>query len=267
VPSIDLHSHILPGVDDGPPSLEGSLELARAAVRDGTQQMVATPHVNEDHFIAPADIGPAVAELNQDLEADGIGLVVRAGGEIAIPRLLDLHDDELTVLGLGGGPYLLLESPFGIAVGDFEPLIYDVQIRGHRVLLAHPERSPSFQRDLERLERLVRSGVLVQITAGSLTGAFGDRVRQFSTRLLREDLVHVIASDAHNHDRRPPGLQAAVEAAERFVPGIAERAEWLTQDVPAAILAGEPIPRPEPLPAPKRSAWRRIAGGGGRSPR
>lgn len=257
MPSIDLHSHILPGVDDGPRTLEGSLELARAAVGSGTGQIVATPHVNEDHFIAPLDIPPAVAELNEQLEAEGIGLVVRAGGEIALPRLIDLEEEELGSLGLGGGPYLMLESPFGIAVGDFEPLVYDVQIRGHRVLLAHPERSPSFQREPERLVRLVRSGVLVQITAGSLTGSFGDRVRQFAARLLREDLVHVVASDAHDHDRRPPGLDEAVQAAEREVPGIAERSAWFTQEVPAAILAGDPIPAPAPLPPARASGWRR----------
>ena len=258
MPSIDLHSHILPGVDDGPPSLSGSLELARAAVAAGTEQMVATPHINEDHFIAPLDIPAAVADLNQRLAEAGIGLLVRAGGEIAMPRLLDLQEDELNSLGLGGGPYLLVESPFGLTVGAFEPLLHHVQLRGHRVLLAHPERSPSFQREPERLADLVRSGVLVQITAGSITGSFGERVRRFTTQLLREDLVHVVASDAHNHDKRPPGLDEAVQAAERDVPGIVGRSAWFTREVPAAILAGEVVRSPEPLPLIKRTAWRRL---------
>lgn len=259
VRSIDLHSHILPGVDDGPRTLEGSLELARAAVAAGTAQMVATPHINEDHFIAPLDVPPAVAALNERLAAERIDLAVRPGGEIAMPRLLDLTDAELSSLGLGGGPYLLVESPFSVAAGAFEPLIDDLQLRGHRVLLAHPERSPSFQRDVGRLEKLVRSGVIVQITAGSLLGSFGERVRQFTANLLREDLVHVVASDSHNHDIRPPGVDDAVQAAERDVPGIAERTPWLTREVPAAILAGEPIPDVAPLPPAKRAPWRRAA--------
>lgn len=255
MPSIDLHSHILPGVDDGPRTLEGSLELARAAVEAGTAQIVATPHINEDHFISPLDVPPAVARLNARLNAERIDLVVHAGGEIAMPRLLDLEEEELDSLGLGGGPYLLVESPFGVAVGGFEPLLRDIQLRGHGVLLAHPERSPSFQRDPERLAKLVQAGVLVQITAGSITGSFGEDVRRFTLRLLREGLVHVIASDAHNHLQRPPGI---LEAA-REVPGMGTRAEWLTQDVPAAILAGQPIPEPEPLPPAGRVGWRRLA--------
>jgi protein-tyrosine phosphatase len=259
VRSIDLHSHILPGVDDGPPTLSGSLELARTAVAAGTGQIVATPHINEDHFISPLEVPAAVSALGERLAAARIDLVVRAGGEIAMPRLLDLQDDELDSLGLGGGPYLLLESPFGIAVGAFEPLVHDVLRRGHRVLLAHPERSPAFQRDPERLTALMRSGVLVQITAGSITGSFGERVRRFTAQLLREDLVHVVASDAHNHDKRPPGLNDAVKAAEHDVPGIADRTAWFTQDVPTAILAGEAIPPSEPLPTAKRAGWRRLA--------
>lgn len=258
--SIDLHSHILPGVDDGPPGVAGSLELARAAVAAGTGQMVATPHINDDHFIEPLDVAPAVAALNERLAAERIDLVVRAGGEIAMPRLLDLEEEELESLGLGGGPYLLVESPFGLAAGSFEPLVQDVLDRGHRVLLAHPERSPTFQREPERLAGLVRSGVLVQITAGSMAGSFGERVRRFTARLLHEDLVHVVASDAHNHDVRPPGLDEAVLTAERDVPGIADRIEWLTREVPGAILAGEPIPEPAPLSPPDRPRWQRLAG-------
>ncbi len=258
--AIDLHAHILPGVDDGPANLEGSFALARAAVDAGTGQIVATPHINEDHFIEPEDIPPAVAHLNQQLADASINIVVRAGGEIALPRLLDLQESELAGLGLGGGPYLLLESPFALAAGQFEPLIYDVMSRGYRVLLAHPERSPTFQRAPERLWNLVEAGVLVQVTAGALTGAFGDRVRQFSFRLLREELVHVIASDAHDHIRRPPAITTAIRAAERAVPGIGERRAWLTEDVPAAILAGAPIPEAPRLPPARSSAWKRLTG-------
>lgn len=252
MPGVDLHAHLLPGVDDGPATLEDALALARATVTAGTVRVVATPHVNGDRLIAPEAIGPAVAELNRALERESIDLIVHAGAEVALSRLLDLSDDELDPLRLGDGPYLLLECPFAVRAGDFEPLVRDAQARGHRVLLAHPERCPTFQRDPERLVRLVETGALVQLTAGALRGAFGSRTRDFAHRLLRDGLVHVMASDAHDTVRRPPGLGDALERAERAVPGIGARKAWLTEEVPEAILAGEAIPgEPALAPAPR----------------
>lgn len=257
VRSIDLHTHVLPGVDDGPATLEGSLELARAAEAAGTAVLAATPHVNDSRFIEPAAIPAAVDELNGHLRAAGIGVDVVAGGEIALTRVPDLSDEELSGLGLGGGPWVLLESPFA-SMQEFESLVHAVVARDHAVLLAHPERCAAFQRDPARLTRLVRSGVRVQLTAGAVTGAFGSRVREFSLRLLREDLVHVIASDAHDALRRPPGVAAAVAAAEREIPGMGARGPWLTEEVPAAMLAAAPLPEPPPLAAPAGAGrWRR----------
>lgn len=257
MPSVDLHAHILPGVDDGPATLEGSLEMARAAVAAGTTVLVATPHVNDNRFIAPAAIPGAVDELDRHLREAGIGLEVRAGGEIALPRVQDLGREELGGLGLGGGPYLLLESPFAVVTGDFEQVIHTVLARGHQVLLAHPERCPAFHREPARLTRLVEAGVLVQLTAGALTGAFGTRVRTFAVDLLERDEVHVLASDAHDAVRRPPGLLAGIEAAERHVPGIGARARWLTEDVPTAVIQGDSIPPAPPLPPRRGGSWRR----------
>jgi protein-tyrosine phosphatase len=258
VRSVDLHSHVLPGVDDGPASLEGSLELARAAVATGTVEMVATPHIDDERRIEPREVASAVAAFNAQLEAEGLDLRVRTGGEIALPRILDLDDADLESLRLGGGPYVLLESPLAPVAGTFEPLIRHVRERGHRVLLAHPERCPAFQRTPARLAALVEEGVLVQITAGALKGAFGQHVREFSLELLRRDLVHVVASDAHDAHRRPPGTLAAVRGVERNLPGIAARALWLTAEVPAAILAGTAIPPALPLPKTSRP-WHRLA--------
>lgn len=253
--TVDLHAHVLPGVDDGPSTLEDTLALARAAVTAGTGRIVATPHVNESRYIAPEAIGPAVDEVRRHLAAEDIALDVEAGAEIALSRLLDLTDADLHLLRLGAGPYLLLECPFAMVAGEFEPLIFEVQSRGHRVLLAHPERCPTFHRDPERLARLVDGGALVQVTAGVLRGAFGSRTREFAHHLLREDLVHVLASDAHDAVRRPPGLGEALEHAERAVPGIGAREAWLTEEAPAAILAGDPLPGAPALPPARREAW------------
>ncbi len=248
---IDLHSHILPGLDDGPPTLEGSLELARAAVAAGTKTILATPHINDDASIDPPRIAAGLEQLRPALSEAGIPLEVLPGGEIAIWRLVDLDDETLRAFALGGGPYLLVESPFSPVVGDFEPMVLDLHSRGHRVLLAHPERCPAFQRDPTRLERLADAGVLVQITAGSMLGAFGSTVKRFTALMLRNGIVHVVASDAHDAVRRPPGLHDGFAALERDLPGIGEHEPWLTAAVPRAVLDGAPLPpRPEPLRAP-----------------
>jgi protein-tyrosine phosphatase len=245
---IDLHSHILPGVDDGPRTLEGSLDLARAAVAAGTRTILATPHINHDMSTDAARVQAGLEVLRPALAEAEIPLEVLPGGEIAIWRLSDLDDATLRTLALGGGPYLLIESPFSPVVGPFEPVVLGLMERGFRVLLAHPERCPAFQRDGARLERLVDSGVLVQVTAGSMTGAFGSTVRRFTTLLLREGLVHVVASDAHDPVKRPPGQVAGFEALERDLPGLSLQREWMTEGVPRAILDGEPLPeRPSGL--------------------
>lgn len=253
--SVDLHCHVLPGVDDGPPTLDDALDLARAATAAGTREIVATPHVNHDRFIAPRDIAPAVAALGEHVAAAGIDVAIRPGAEIALSRVFDLDEDDLRLLRLGGGPYLLLESPFASVAGSFDSIILDVQSRGHGVLLAHPERCPAFQRDPSRLAALVAGGVLVQVTAGALSGDFGRRVREFALQLLADDMVHVVASDAHDARRRPPGTLAAVRDLEPELPGVTARASWYCAEVPAAILSGSPIPASEPLPA-GRARWR-----------
>ncbi len=245
---IDLHSHILPGVDDGPATLEGSLELARAAVAAGTRTILATPHINDDRSIDAARVAAGLEALRPALAAAEIPLEVLPGGEIAMWRLGDLDDAALRTLALGGGPYLLVESPFSPAIGAFEPLVLDLLGRGHRVLLAHPERCPAFHRDPERLQRLVDAGVLVQITAGSMTGGFGSTVRRLTATMLRTGVVHVVASDAHDAVKRPPGLNDGFASLERELPGLAELQPWMTEHVPRAILDGTPLPERPPLP-------------------
>ena len=247
---IDLHSHILPGIDDGPATMEGSLDLARAAVEAGTRTILATPHINDDPSIDPARIAAGLVELRAALAAAEIPLEVLPGGEIAIWRLIDLDDDTLRALALGGGPYLLVESPFSPVIGDFEPMVLDLHRRGHRVLLAHPERCPAFQKSPARLEGLVGAGALVQITAGSMAGDFGSTVRRVTVSILREGFAHVVASDAHDAERRPPGLQAGFAALKRDLPGVTDQAEWLTRLVPRAVLDGTPLPPRPLLPKP-----------------
>jgi protein-tyrosine phosphatase len=242
---IDLHCHVLAGIDDGPAAIEGSIALAHTAARAGTEILVATPHVSARHPNRAASIASGLRELRACLErdADGGGPVpqLRAGAEVALAYTAELDDDELARLRLGGGPWLLLEPPTAPVDFDVAERVAQIAASGHRVLLAHPERSPAFRRDPEMLSGLVGEGVLTSVTAASLRGRSGVEVRRFAIELMRERLVHNVASDAHDHEQRPPTMLAELERA-----GFGPLARWLTLEVPAAILAGDEIPeRPE----------------------
>lgn len=239
---IDLHTHLLPGLDDGPPTLAESLELARAAVARGTRVMAATPHVNPGYRLTPARITAATEAFRDAVDEAGIPLEVRSGGEISHLRLPRLDEDDLASLRLGGGPYLLIECPFEPDHGEFEPLVLDLLDRGHGVLLAHPERSLAVHRDPGLLARLEAAGALAQVTAGSLVGEFGRSVRRGAIELVREGRIHVAASDAHDAHHRRPGPGATLEEAAEALPELRELTDWLTREVPEAILAGAPVP-------------------------
>jgi protein-tyrosine phosphatase len=245
---IDLHCHVLPGIDDGPATIEGSLALARAAVDGGTHTLVATPHVSARYGNRAAGIEAAVERLGDRLREDGIELELRTGAEIAISKLAEIEPDELAQLGLGGGPYLLLEPPFTPVATGVAPIVHDMLARGHRVVLAHPERCPGFHREPRMLAELVRAGVVTSVTASSLVGRFGRDVQRYALAMLERGLAHNVTSDAHDDLRRPPSIEAELREA-----GADALAGWLVREVPAAVLAGADIPpRPQVSVAPKR---------------
>jgi len=233
---IDLHCHILPGIDDGPEDLVGSIELARAAVAAGITTTVATPHVSASYPNRPAEIARLLSQLRAEIAREGIPLTVLPGAELSARAVGALTDGELAASRLGDGPWLLLECPLSRVEG-FSEAALALKGRGFEVLLAHPERSPLFRSDPSALEELVAAGMLCSITAGSLTGRFGETIQDFALTLAEEDLVHNVVSDAHNTARRPPG--ALTELAQT---ALAPLARWLTEQVPAALLAGAAVP-------------------------
>jgi protein-tyrosine phosphatase len=253
---IDLHCHVLAGIDDGPDRLEGSVELAAAAAAAGTRTIVATPHVSWSHRNDAATIARALEETRRACADEGLPVEIVPGAEIAATLVPDLQAEELVALSLGKGPWLLIEPPFtSVAIG-LEDLVLDLQERGHRIVLAHPERCVAFHRDPRALELLVGVGVLTSVTAGSLVGRFGRRVERFAREMLESDLVHNVASDAHaGAGTRGPGIAAELERT-----GLGVLSDWLTLEVPTAIIeGGETIP-PRPavvLRAPKglRRRW------------
>lgn len=246
---IDLHCHVLPGIDDGPETLADSLALCRAAAAAGTRTIVATPHVSWDWpAVTSKVVADGVARINEALLAEGLDLEVRPGAEVAMTRAGDLDDAELVALRLGGGPYLLVECPYSPATAGFDAILHGLAGRGHRIVLAHPERCPAFQRDRDRLRSFVEAGMLTSITAGALVGRFGRGVKAFARDLLAEGLVHDIASDGHGAGpRRPPSIGPELEEA-----GLGDRADWHARAVPLAILDGTPLPPAPPLPRARR---------------
>jgi protein-tyrosine phosphatase len=259
---IDLHAHILPGLDDGPPNLDASAEMAAAAVANGIEVMAATSHVNRGYGLTPPEMTAAREEVVARLEADGIPLRVVQGGEISLARLPDLEEAELQELTLGGGRWILLECPLSPGAPPMDDAVARLRSRGYDVLLAHPERSPGFMRGPEPLERLLGHGALAQVTSGSFAGEFGDTVRRAAFAMLERGVVHILSSDAHSAGHRPPDLRAALAAFEKRYDDAAEHFEWMTATAPRALLAGErPPPRPEPPRERRGGLLRRLTGG------
>ncbi len=238
---IDLHCHLLPGVDDGPPTVPDAVSLARALAAAGVEAAVVTPHIDHTWSVDPYEIAPAVAALRPVLEDADVQLALHVGAEVALDRLLDLDDAARDAIRLGGGPYLLVESPHAMVSGAFLSVLHDLLAQGERIVLAHPERCPSFQRRPASLAALVDAGALCSITAGSMQGRFGGTARGFTVDLLRGGLVHNVASDAHDVTRRPPGLLAGFHALEPQLPGLSKQLAWMTRTVPSAILSGRQL--------------------------
>jgi protein-tyrosine phosphatase len=253
---IDLHCHVLPGIDDGPRTIDGSLALARAAADAGVRTLVATPHVSSRYPNDAGTIRASASTLGERLAAEGVELELRCGAELAMTHVARIEAAELARLGLGGGPWLLVEPPFSPVASALEPIVQTLWQRGSRVVLAHPERCPAFHRDPGMLASLVREGALTSITAGSLVGQFGQKARRFAVQMAHEGMLHNVASDAHDAVGRAPGLADELHRA-----GLDPLAEWLTVGVPAAILAGTDVP-PRPsaslrLPRSRRALpWR-----------
>lgn len=209
---VDLHFHLLPGVDDGPGDMDASLELAQAAVAEGTDTVVATPHVRTGAGITdPVEIHARVLELRFALDAARIPLEVRCGGELDHELVGRMRQSELELIAQGptGARWLLVEMPFHGAGPDFHEATAELRDRGFGVLVAHPERSADASLDgAAGLRRELGAGSLAQLNALSLTGDHGEEACSAAWELVAEGLVAVVASDAHG-PTRPPALALA----------------------------------------------------------
>jgi protein-tyrosine phosphatase len=247
---IDLHCHILPGVDDGAKSMEESLSMARKALEDGIHTIVATPHTLNGIYINPVnEVTSRVANLQECLSKNHIKLQLYAGADVYMcPHMLERIESGDAGTIDNAGKYILLEFPSQIVPPGAKDEIFSLKLNGITPIITHPERNPAIQQDIDILYELVRMGSLSQVTAMSITGEFGGMVMQCAERLLTRRLVHVIATDAHSSDTRPPVLSQAVERAAEII-GSYEEAERMVTHVPGIILSGDMPEIPEPIPA------------------
>ena len=213
---IDIHSHILPGVDDGAKTEDDSIAMAQAAVDEGITTIVASPHhKNRNYENTKDDIITHVSVLNDLLEARNIPLQVAVGQEVRIYG--EMIDDykKGDIQTVNDSSYILIEFPFDSVPHYTEQLLYDLQVEGLRPVIVHPERNRELLENHQRMYELVRNGAITQITAASLVGKFGKQMEQFSHQLIKANLTHLIASDAHNTTTRGFHLQEAYDLVRK----------------------------------------------------
>lgn len=250
---IDIHSHILPGFDDGAKNEEDFLKMARMAVDDGITCMVATPHHrNHSYMSSKTTIMANVGEVNQLLELHHIPLKILPGQEIYVydQLLEDVNNDEILCLN-DTSKYMLLELPMSIPK-YIDHVIYDLLLEGIIPIVPHPERNVTIMSDPNSLYQLVRMGALVQMNATSLTGTYGKRIKNVCYQLLEHHLVHFIATDAHDTKRRIPRLSNAYKRLEKF--GGKSYADQMKENA-EKVIRGERIIVEEPIRIQKKKVF------------
>jgi tyrosine-protein phosphatase YwqE len=242
---IDIHSHILPGLDDGPRTWEEALEMARLAVTDGIRTMVASPHLFPRKTVAPGKINNKdkvlthLAQFREKLRAAEIDLEIIPGCDIPLSlESLQLLEEGQVLTINDAKHYLLLELPHTSFPPAIDEIVFRLQSKGLTPIITHPERHFIFQEMPAKLARLLDLGCLAQLTGHSLLGGFGRDIAGFARTLVKKGYVQVVASDAHDTQNRPPLLGAAVRALADLVGE--KRAGAMARDIPAKIVKGEP---------------------------
>lgn len=237
---IDLHCHLLPGIDDGPETMEEALALAAHAVQSGIVRAVVTPHVHVGRYDNElASIKANLERLRAELERRNIPLQLGLGSEVRLnEEIIDLvMEDRIPFIGERDGfRILLLELPHSHVPVGSDKLVGWLLKQKIRPMIAHPERNKDVHTDINRITPLVSMGCWLQVTAGSVTGNFGEPSRQRAVQLLERGWVTILASDAHNLEHRPPELEPGRRAAAMI---IGEEESWkLVRDTPLAIIDG-----------------------------
>lgn len=259
---IDIHAHILPGVDDGAKTLEDSLAMARQAATDGTTDLICTSHSAEWFEIGRlSEMETHIRRVQDALDAAGVRLKLWPGMEIFLSPYTPRHLGEGRAWPLAGSHYVLVEVPYDPWPAYADQTLFQLQIDGYAPILAHPERYVAIQRDPNMMYRLAERGVLAQVTAGALAGHYGDPIRRCAVTLAEHGMVQFLASDAHTAAtrHRSPILSEGYNVLAGLVG--AEAAAAMATTLPGKVLAHEPI-SPDARPVePPRSFFARLFGG------
>ncbi len=235
---IDLHCHILPGIDDGPSEISDSLEMCRMAADDGIGILAATPHFNPGLYEPSSEtVLSLINELNTLVNDEGIDIKIIPGADVSVTPELETHLKTIEHLSINRGKkYFLAELPHSSAPDGWDKYLNSFINKGFTPILTHPERNTWLNRHPKSLYAYTKGGGLIQITAMSITGEFGEDAQKLSFKLLEDDMVHVIASDGHSPKRRPPLISKSVKWASNIVGS--EKAIELVTTIPSAIVEG-----------------------------
>lgn len=255
---IDIHSHIIPGVDDGACDIEMAIEMARIYLENGTKKVIATPHYVKKSSMNNT-YSKNVAQLNilrDELEKENLNLEIYLGNEIYIYEdiLVDLEDEKITTMNKG--KYILIELPiFDIPVFTNE-LFENLQKHGYIPVIAHPERNHKIIDDPNLLFKLINNGCLVQLNIPSLEGKYGKEIKHVAEKLCKNKMVHFIGTDTHSSIRRTPNVSRGLEELEKLIGE--EEFTKITQINPLKLLADEDVEISEPLEIKRKFSFKGI---------
>lgn len=261
---IDLHCHILPGLDDGAETPKEALEMAEIAYNDGVKTIVATPHVYDENYQSATEvIVPAVKKLQSLIAAKKMSLKLIAGAEIRIaPELPQyIKSGRIPTIGMGG-KYIVIELPFNDIPSYLARIIFELRIVGVTPILAHPERNELIIRNPNLLLPWLEKGVLTQINTGSLLGTFGEKIAKVTEVLITHDMAHLVGTDAHTaRGSRKPIISIFKETLAHFTGP--DRIRELTELNPESVISGRPVRRrnPKEYRLSRKSIWDLALGG------
>lgn len=242
---VDLHHHILPGLDDGAPDLATALKMARMAADDGITHVVCTPHANGRYQFDPEKNRALLAEMRQAIADAGIRLILGSGCDfhLSYDNVRDALQNPRRYT-VNGGEYLLVELPDYALPPTLEETFYSLRLAGMTPILTHPERNPSLQQDDSRLKDWIRDGMLTQVTAASVMGLMGRKAQKMAERMLADRWIHFLATDAHNVSTRAPKMRDARDhVAARYGEQYAQK---LCTENPQAVFDNQHLPPQEP---------------------
>ena len=251
---IDIHCHILPGVDDGVQTIEEALDLIRMESSGGTHTFVASSHVIEKIDFDKLDRFAEIAEeVREALRKEGMEITIHSGGEIyPSSKMLKAVDEGKPVTVGNKRTHMLVDLPMGPLPHDFDSLLFELKVRGITPIIAHPERNAQLQANPQTLEEFLEKGMLLQVNAPSLYGKYGPRAQEVGFQILRRRQANFLASDSHRAGRRP-ALGSAVNILKEHVDD--DYIRLLTHDSAAAILAGQSLPQRPAANAEKKSGF------------